>query len=84
MKRLMVKPIPQRSAAPDLSPTGAGGKRRDARFLGQVNGRKNSDLLAEEETADDAESERRQKRHIQLIATPALAKAKIGSTRKAT
>jgi len=38
-------------------------------------------LLAEEETADDAEPERRQKRYV---SGRALAKPKIGSTRKAT
>jgi hypothetical protein len=50
--------------AVDLAPTGASGKHREARFLCQVDGRKNSDLLAEEETADDAEPERRQKRYL--------------------
>src|SRR5262245_64121509 len=50
--------------AVDLAPTGAGGKCCDARFLGQVNGRKNSELLAKEETADNAEPERREKGHI--------------------
>ena len=69
-----------------MAPTGAGGKCRDAHPLGQIHCRKNPDLLAEEETADDAEPERRQSDMfpVESIGTPALAKAKMGNTRKAT